>query len=120
MLEATNNRLRQLRNLVGNTPLVGIDLEYKGKPRRIYAKAENLNMTGSIKDRMALHILRKGYERGRAGGRRPHRRGHQRQYRHFLFGVGQGHGPSCHDLHAGLDEPGAQGSHPQLGADIRR
>jgi cysteine synthase A len=64
MLEATNNRLRQLRNLVGNTPLVGIDLEFKGKPRRIYAKAENLNMTGSIKDRMALHILRKGYERG--------------------------------------------------------
>ncbi|MCK7472443.1 MAG: pyridoxal-phosphate dependent enzyme [Rhodopseudomonas palustris] len=37
-------------------------------PRRpaefIYAKAENLNMTGSIKDRMALHILREAYERG--------------------------------------------------------
>jgi cysteine synthase A len=49
---------------VGNTPLLAIDLEYKGQPRRLYAKAENLNMTGSIKDRMALHILRKGYERG--------------------------------------------------------
>jgi cysteine synthase A len=57
-------RLRDLRNLVGNTPLLAIDLEFKGKARRLYAKAENLNMTGSIKDRMALHILRKGYERG--------------------------------------------------------
>ena len=60
----TERRLRELRNLAGNTPLLAIDLEYKGQPRRLYAKAENLNMTGSIKDRMALHILRKGYERG--------------------------------------------------------
>jgi cysteine synthase A len=64
MLESVNDRLRELRNLVGNTPLLAIDLEYQGRPRRLYAKAENLNMTGSIKDRMALHILRKGYERG--------------------------------------------------------
>ena len=64
MLETVNERLRELRNLVGNTPLLAIDLEYQGRPRRLYAKAENLNMTGSIKDRMALHILRKGYERG--------------------------------------------------------
>ena len=65
-MSTTDNtcRLRELRNLVGNTPLLAIDLEYKGQPRRLYAKAENLNMTGSIKDRMALHILRKGYERG--------------------------------------------------------
>jgi cysteine synthase A len=57
-------RLRGLGNLVGNTPLLTIEFEYSGRPRRIYAKAENLNMTGSIKDRMALHILRQGYERG--------------------------------------------------------
>jgi len=63
-MTSINDRLRDLRNLVGNTPLLAIDLEYKGQPRRLYAKAENLNMTGSIKDRMALHILRKGYERG--------------------------------------------------------
>ena len=36
----------------------------QGEPRRLYAKAENLNMTGSIKDRMALHILRRAYESG--------------------------------------------------------
>jgi cysteine synthase A len=64
MGNAETERIRELRNLVGNTPLLAIDLEYKGQPRRLYAKAENLNMTGSIKDRMALHILRKGYQRG--------------------------------------------------------
>jgi len=64
MSEVNSERLKELRHLVGNTPLLGIDLEYRGQPRRIYAKAENFNMTGSIKDRMALHILRKGYERG--------------------------------------------------------
>ena len=57
-------RLESLRNLVGDTPLLAIDLRFRGEPRRLYAKAENLNMTGSIKDRMALAILRRGYERG--------------------------------------------------------
>jgi cysteine synthase A len=47
--------------MVGNTPLLAVDLSYRGQRRVIYAKAENLNMTGSIKDRMALHILEEGY-----------------------------------------------------------
>ncbi|MBZ5637831.1 MAG: cysteine synthase family protein [Acidobacteriia bacterium] len=50
--------------MVGNTPLLAIEVTYAGKERVIYAKAEYLNLTGSIKDRMALHILRQGYERG--------------------------------------------------------
>ena len=54
-------RLRGLRCLVGNTPLLAIDCTFRGRPRRVYAKAENLNLTGSIKDRMALHILRSAY-----------------------------------------------------------
>jgi cysteine synthase A len=58
------DRVRGLRNLVGNTPMYAIDCEFRGKRRRIYAKAEQLNFTGSIKDRMAFHILRKGYETG--------------------------------------------------------
>jgi cysteine synthase A len=37
---------------------------FGGKKRTLYAKAENLNMTGSIKDRMAFHILEQGYARG--------------------------------------------------------
>jgi len=57
-------RLRGLANLVGNTPLLAVECEFRGRRRTVYAKAENLNMTGSIKDRMALHILRRGYERG--------------------------------------------------------
>ena len=57
-------RVRGLSHLVGNTPLLAISCRYKGQRRTIYAKAENLNMTGSIKDRMALYILRQAYARG--------------------------------------------------------
>lgn len=53
-----------LKCLIGNTPLLAINLLYMGERRVIYAKAENLNMTGSIKDRMAFHILSKAYETG--------------------------------------------------------
>ena len=51
--------------MIGNTPLLAIRFSFKGKERVIYAKAEHLNMTGSIKDRMAFHILKKAYEDGR-------------------------------------------------------
>ncbi|MBM4129790.1 cysteine synthase, partial [bacterium] len=44
-----SQRFRGLSHLVGNTPLLAIDLLHEGRPRRLYAKAENLNMTGSIK-----------------------------------------------------------------------
>jgi cysteine synthase A len=57
-------RIRGLARLVGNTPLLAIDFLFQGEVRTIFAKAEHLNMTGSIKDRMALHILRQGYARG--------------------------------------------------------
>jgi cysteine synthase A len=71
-LEPTlDRRFRGLSRLIGNTPLLAIDLEFRGRQRVIYAKAENLNMTGSIKDRMALHILRRGYERGTLRAGRP-------------------------------------------------
>lgn len=58
------DRIRGLSSLIGNTPLLAIDFMLKGNRRTLYAKAENLNMTGSIKDRMAFHILEQGYERG--------------------------------------------------------
>ena len=58
------SRVRGLRVLTGNTPLLAIDCEVFDQPRTIYAKAENLNFTGSIKDRMALYIIRRGYETG--------------------------------------------------------
>lgn len=70
MTTTTDRRLTELGHLVGNTPLLAVDLSFRGKDRRVYAKAENLNLTGSIKDRMALHIVRCGVERGllRPGG----------------------------------------------------
>ena len=53
-----------LGRLVGHTPLLALDFRFRGRDRRLYAKAENFNMTGSIKDRMALHILRTATESG--------------------------------------------------------
>ncbi|MCL4142631.1 UNVERIFIED_CONTAM: hypothetical protein GTU68_047968 [Idotea baltica] len=50
--------------MIGHTPLLTIDLTWKGKPRTVYAKAEHYNLTGSIKDRMALSILRRGHASG--------------------------------------------------------
>ncbi|MEZ5563307.1 MAG: cysteine synthase family protein [Gammaproteobacteria bacterium] len=50
--------------LVGQTPLLEIHYTYNAQPRRLYAKYELLNMTGSVKDRMALYILRRAIERG--------------------------------------------------------
>jgi cysteine synthase len=57
-------RLQGLSRLIGNTPLLAVDYTFRGEPRTIYAKAEHLNLTGSIKDRMALHILRQAYAKG--------------------------------------------------------
>lgn len=57
-------RFRQLKHMVGNTPLLAIHFGFRGKERVIYAKAEHLNMTGSIKDRMAFHILKRAYQDG--------------------------------------------------------
>ena len=58
-------RFKQLKHMIGNTPLLAIRLRFRGRERVVYAKAENLNMTGSIKDRMAFHILKKAYEQNR-------------------------------------------------------
>ena len=57
------DRFAAIREMIGNTPLLEITLRYRGQPRRLFAKAEFLNLTGSIKDRMALHIM----ERAHAG-----------------------------------------------------
>lgn len=55
-------QFNNLSNMIGNTPLLEIKLKYKGEERAIYAKAEYYNLSGSIKDRMAFHVLRKAYE----------------------------------------------------------
>jgi cysteine synthase A len=50
--------------MIGRTPLLAIDLRVGGRRRRVHAKAEYLNLSGSIKDRMALHILGEALRRG--------------------------------------------------------
>ena len=54
---AVTERFRALDAMVGNTPLLALRLRLKTQEHTIYAKAEFLNLTGSIKDRMALHVL---------------------------------------------------------------
>lgn len=44
--------------------IAGRQVEFRGKHRVIYAKCEQLNLTGSIKDRIALHMLWKAYSQG--------------------------------------------------------
>lgn len=58
------SRFEAMRHVVGNTPMLELRFRFGGRRRTIYAKAEHFNMTGSIKDRMALHVLRRAYETG--------------------------------------------------------
>ncbi|MDJ0919532.1 MAG: PLP-dependent cysteine synthase family protein [Henriciella sp.] len=57
-------RFNALAGMIGRTPLLALHLRWKGERRVIFAKAEHYNLTGSIKDRMALNILRCAYESG--------------------------------------------------------
>jgi cysteine synthase A len=50
--------------MIGSTPLLAVHFTFRGRGRRLYAKAEHLNLTGSIKDRMAYYILADAYRRG--------------------------------------------------------
>ncbi len=58
---ATIAKFQQLGHLVGNTPMLQLNYLYNGEPGRIFVKCENYNLTGSLKDRMALHILHQAY-----------------------------------------------------------
>lgn len=57
-------RANYVENLIGNTPLLAIHCHFKGERRTVFAKAEHLNLTGSIKDRMAFHILKGAHQDG--------------------------------------------------------
>ena len=43
--------------MISNTPLLEIQYKYRGNDRRIVAKAEYYNLSGSIKDRVAFHTV---------------------------------------------------------------
>jgi cysteine synthase A len=65
VLHHVADRLWTLKRLVGNTPLLVIACRLHGRVRTVYAKCEQFNLTGSIKDRMALHIMERAYREGR-------------------------------------------------------
>lgn len=58
---ALDNKFKHLWCLVGNTPMLELQYTYNGEASSIYVKCENYNLTGSVKDRMALYILYKAY-----------------------------------------------------------
>ena len=56
------NKFADLWCLVGNTPMVELKYEYKAKRSNIYVKCEQYNLTGSVKDRMALYIMYQAFK----------------------------------------------------------
>lgn len=59
------SKFANLWHLVGNTPMLQLKYTYKGKPGSIYVKCEHYNLTGSVKDRMALYIMYQAYKNNR-------------------------------------------------------
>ena len=57
-------KVKKLQKLVGNTPTVRLDCSIDSKNVQILAKYEAYNFTGSIKDRMALQIIKAAYKIG--------------------------------------------------------
>ena len=57
-------KFAQIEPMIGKTPLMRFVYTYKGRERSVYVKAEQYNLTGSIKDRVAFHILKNAYEKG--------------------------------------------------------
>ena len=52
-----------MKKLIGNTPCVKLYYRFKNKIDYIYIKLEYFNLTGSIKDRIALRIIEKAKEK---------------------------------------------------------
>lgn len=57
-----DQKFHHLWHLIGNTPMLEISYRYRNKNRKVYVKCEHYNLTGSIKDRMALYVLQQAYK----------------------------------------------------------
>jgi len=60
-----DDRFADLWHMIGNTPMIKLCYRYKGKNSFICVKCEQYNLTGSIKDRIALYILQEAYKKGK-------------------------------------------------------
>lgn len=56
--------MHDLLDLVGNTPLVGLNRVGAGLPVQVFVKCEHLNPGGSVKDRIAVSIVADAERRG--------------------------------------------------------
>ena len=56
--------MKNLKKLIGNTPMIKLEYKFKGEKRTIYVKLEYYNLTGSIKDRIAYYIIKNAKEKG--------------------------------------------------------
>ena len=54
--------LNVLDKLIGNTPLIGVKYRLHNQEGIIYVKCEQYNFTGSIKDRIVLHIIKEAFK----------------------------------------------------------
>ncbi len=59
-----HNRLNDITEAIGNTPLVRLNKMGKGLGSEIWVKCEHLNPSGSIKDRIAIYMIEKAAESG--------------------------------------------------------
>lgn len=64
LITGWESKFENLWHLVGNTPMLELQYQYRGKPGRIHVKCEHYSLTGSIKDRMALYIMYQAYLNG--------------------------------------------------------
>lgn len=61
-----NVQTTNLWKMIGHTPLICLRYSYRGgQAQELFVKCEQYNLTGSIKDRMALYILQKAKEQGK-------------------------------------------------------
>lgn len=59
------DRYKNIEGLIGNTPLIEIKYRYHNVVRTAYFKCEWYNLTGSIKDRVALQIIKDAKKSGK-------------------------------------------------------
>ena len=65
MILTKNNAIKNnILEAIGNTPLVKLNKITKGTKAEIYAKLEFMNPGGSVKDRMAMHIIEEAEKKG--------------------------------------------------------
>ncbi len=101
---------------VGNTPLVELPRMSPNPDVRIFAKLEEQNPTGSMKDRVALQMVEAAEDTGRARAGPAHPRADQREHRDRTRDDRQGQGLSRDRRHARVGHKRAR----RAPADVRR